>query len=154
MEFIDEDLGEDRCTRAFSKTVREFVDIRKWKAEVPSTKQVFDRFVKRPLYASKVDAKFTVERDIDVARCLQREEMSVLKDCYLVYLIINDMDKSPEEDEGLESEREFAYFEKMDKGADTLKGQRLREYLPKYSSIEYSFTGMFVKNLLWSERTA
>jgi hypothetical protein len=147
---LTKDLGEDKCMRAFSKTVREFVDIRNVESEVPSTNQVFDGFVKRPLYDSEPDAKITVERDNDVARCLEKKEMSVLRDCYIAYLAVNDIYKSPEEKEGLESEREFAYFEKRDKSADTLfKGEKLREYLPKYSGIEYFFTGMFVENLLW-----
>jgi hypothetical protein len=32
------------------------------------------------------------------------------------------------------------------------KGGRLKEFFPKFASIEYFFTGMFVENLLWTEK--
>lgn len=32
------------------------------------------------------------------------------------------------------------------------KGERLKEFFPKYANIEYFFTGMFVENLLWNEK--
>jgi len=53
------------------------------------------------------------------------------------------------------SEKELAYFEKRKTSQDSLfKGKRLADFLPKYTSIEYFFTGMFVETLLWHEKSA
>jgi hypothetical protein len=151
---LTKDLGEDKCMRAFSKTVREFVDIRNVKSEVPSTNQVFDGFLKRPLYPpdnAEEDTKSTRERDSKVAGCLKMKEMSLLRDCYIAYLAVNDINESSEENrEEPESERELAFFENSKLSSSSVsKGGRIKEFLPKYSGIEYFFTGMFVENLLW-----
>jgi hypothetical protein len=163
LNLLSEDLKE-RCKRAFAKTVKEFVDIQNVELRVPSASLVFDGFLKRntPTNSAEVETKVVRERDNEMARCLEKKEMSTLRDCYIAYLAVKDIYQLPEETaedvrffEGLESEKELAYLEGRNINADLLfKGNRLREFLPKYAGIEYFFTGMFVENLLWNEKPA
>jgi hypothetical protein len=158
---LTKDLEEERCKRAFAKTVKEFVDIQNVELRVPSASLVFDGFLKRntPTNSAEVETKVVRERDNEVARCLEKKEMSTLRDCYIAYLAVKDIYQLPEETaedvrffEGLESEKELAYLEGRNINVDSLfKGNRLREFLPKYAGIEYFFTGIFVENLLWNK---
>jgi hypothetical protein len=157
---LSDDLKE-RCKRAFAKTVKEFVDIQDVELRVPSASLVFGGFLKRntPTNRAEVETKVVGERDNEVAKCLEKREMSTLRDCYIAYLAVKDIYQLPEETaedvgffEGLESEKELAYLEGRNTSADSLfKGNRLRGVLPKYAGIEYFFTGMFVENLLWNK---
>ncbi|MHA2347732.1 MAG: hypothetical protein ACXACP_13515, partial [Candidatus Hodarchaeales archaeon] len=54
----------------------------------------------------------------------------------------------------LDSEKELAYFEKRETGSNHLfRGNRLKEYFPKYAGIEFFFTGLFTEKFLWKEVT-
>lgn len=158
---LTKDLEEERCKRAFAKTVKEFVDIQNVELRVPSASLVFDGFLKRntPTNSAEVETKVMRERDNEVARCLEKKEMSTLRDCYIAYLAVKDIYQLSEETaenvrffEGLESEKELAYLEGRNINADSLfNGNRLREFLPKYAGTEYFFTGILVENLLWNK---
>jgi hypothetical protein len=53
----------------------------------------------------------------------------------------------------LKSVTEFAILEKNDNASTSLFSSKgLSRFFPKYESIEYYFTGMFVFNLLWEKK--
>ena len=54
----------------------------------------------------------------------------------------------------LDAETEFAYFRpELANQGSLFQDGRLKNYVPKYSTLEYFLTGLFVKNLLWVETT-
>lgn len=156
-------LGEKKCIMALEKTVKEFVDIGKAKFRIRPMKLKFEGFLESPrmLMREAPEVDTIREIDTDIAQYLRSKEALLLKNSYIAYLIVHDIPTLSGESREtiekmiskLESEKELAYLEDRNVGTDLLfKGDRLREYIPKYASIEYFFTGMFVKNLLWNKR--
>jgi hypothetical protein len=48
-------------------------------------------------------------------------------------------------------EKELAYLENRKIADNPLFTKRLFKFFPKYSELNYYFTGMFVNNLLWNQ---
>jgi len=156
-------LGEERCFETLEQTVKDFVDIRRVKFLIRPLKMTFEGFLESPkiLFASIEEEDFVLERDEVVTTYLKGKTARILRNAYVAYLAVNDIRKlcwkSKEELEKLlsklESEKELAYFEKRQVGSNPLfKEGRIKEFLPRYSGIEWFLTGMFVKNLLWHKR--
>jgi hypothetical protein len=91
---------------------------------------------------------------------LKSNEALVLRNSYIAYLAVHNIwqlsgknFRDIESHNSLKSETELAYFENRQIDSNPLfKGDRLLEFFPKYASIEYFFTGMFVENLLWNKK--
>ena len=86
-----------------------------------------------------------------------------LRNSYVSYLAVHDVsflthqNKWSEIDSilsNLESEKALAFFEKR-KIQDSplfIPGTRLKEFFPKFATIEYFFTGMLMEKLLWKKK--
>jgi DNA-binding MarR family transcriptional regulator len=162
-ESMTRGLGEEKCIMALEKTVREFVDIRRAKFRIRPMRLKFEGFLESPRILMRRAPEVDVIREMDteVARYLKSEEALLLKNSHIAYFIVHDIRTlSGESRESigkmipkLKSEKELAYLEGRNVETDSLfRGDRLREYIPKYASVEYFFTGMFVENLLWNEK--
>lgn len=160
---IESKLGKEKCKNALEQTVRDFVEIKRVKFQARSLRLKFEGFLESPkMFMRKAPEVDTIrEIDTDVAQYLRSKEALLLKNSYIAYLIVHDIRTlSGESKESigkmiskLESEKELAYLEGRNVETDLLfKGDRLREYIPKYAGIEYFFTGMFVESLLWNEK--
>lgn len=161
---MENQLGREKCMKALEQTVQDFVDILQAKFQTRHLNLVFEGFLESPpmlMRGIPEDVVITRERDNDAAKYLESKEALALRNSYIAYLAVHDIrilfGASREETEellpGLESENELAYFEKRQVGVNPLfKGNRLKEFFPKYASIEWFFTGMFVKNLLWHKK--
>jgi hypothetical protein len=95
-----------------------------------------------------------------VSSFLESEEAVLLRETYIAYLITEDFQKLSDMSETdiktklpiLKSVTELARFEKDENGSISLFSEKgLSRFFPKYGSIEYYFTGMFVFNLLWDK---
>jgi len=97
-------------------------------------------------------------RNAKVVEFLKKPENTMLLNSYIAYLAIYDLNKIAKLTEKelalaqseIDSEKELAYFEHRKAGTNSLfTKERLKEFFPRYSSIEYVFTGLFVHNLIW-----
>jgi GTP cyclohydrolase II len=156
------ELDKERMVKALEQTLENF-HVQKVKFLLRPLKMEFIGFLESPkvlfIYTERENHMYV--RDEDVAEYLKNKTARILRNAYIAYLAVNDIKKmsweSKEELEKLltklESEKELAYFERRQVGSNPLfKGGRIKEFLPRYSGIEYFFTGMFVENLLWNER--
>jgi DNA-binding PadR family transcriptional regulator len=106
--------------------------------------------------------KFVLERNQSVADCLRSNEARILRESYIAYLTLKDIERLSSTDRrkleaaltDLKSERELAYFENRDLSSQNslFKGGRIKEFLPRCSGIESFFTGIFVYNLVWNKK--
>jgi DNA-binding MarR family transcriptional regulator len=156
-------IGVNKCIEAFEKTTNNCVNLLKAKFRTRSPNLEFEGFLRNPFYTSPKERGIALERDIETSEYLKTKEALVLRNSYISYLAVHDIFKLSKESReqvkkllpSLESEKELAYFEKGKTSQDSLfKGKRLADFLPKYTSIEYFFTGMFVETLLWHEKSA
>jgi hypothetical protein len=101
------------------------------------------------------------ERDPVVADFLKKEEVILLKEAYIAYLLNEDLnslhetnaDKVEKKLSELKSVKESGFFENEEKtNTNLFSKEGLTKFFPKYSGIEYFFTGMFVNNLLWYDK--
>lgn len=156
-------LGKEKCIQALERTVKDFIEIRRARFLLGPLKMKFEGFLESPrmLLREVPEVQVIRERDMQVAQYLMGREFTILRDSYIAYLALQDIrtlsGESREETERMipemESEKELAYLERRDTDTNSIfKHKRLKEFLPKYAGLEYFFTGMFVKNLLWNER--
>lgn len=115
----------------------------------------FDSFLIEPNPAfPKISKK---KQDIGLADFVSRSPE--LRNSYITYLAVHDIlyltsqDKWSERDlhlENFESEKALAFFEKRDIGSKPLfvSETRLKEFLPKFGTVEYFFTGLLMEKLL------
>ena len=156
---------KDKCARALEDTLNGFFNITETRFRIRPLKLKFEGFLESsknllPNPFREENESFILVRDEDAAGYLRKEEALTLRNSYIAYLIMKDIERlsfeSKEEVQRLlaklDSEKELAYFEKRQVGSNPLfKNGRLKEFLPEYSGIEYLITGMFVKNLLWKK---
>jgi hypothetical protein len=157
-----EQIGENRCLEALEKTINCCINVLKAKFYIRLPKLEFDGYLNQH-YPSYREREVLLERDMKTSEYLKTKEALVLRNSYISYLAVHDMFELSKKNAGqvkkllqtLESEKELAYFEKRKTNQTSLfKGERLKEFFPKYASIEYFFTGMFVETLLWNEKPA
>ena len=153
-------LGEQKRDKALEQTLNDFVDIQRVKFLVRPLKMEFEGFLEdsKIMFKNAEEENYVLVKDKDVAEYLVSQNAAKLREAHIAYLITKDIQRLSGESKdkverllkSLESEKELAYFEKRPVGSCSIfRGKRLREFLPKYSSLEFFFTGMFVKNLLW-----
>jgi hypothetical protein len=79
---------------------------------------------------------------------------------YIAYLITKDIwklsllkgEEISQTTHELNSEKEFRFFKPdLARQYSLFKDGRLKDYVPDYASLNYFFTGLFVKNLIWTE---
>lgn len=158
-ESVKKLCGEEKCTETFSQTANSCINLIRAKFRVRPVKLDFEGFMKTTFPVSHILRKTVRERDEKFSEYLGTEKALVLRDSYIAYLVMKDLSQLSGENldyvEGilskLESEKEFSYLVKNRDPTPLFKSKKLREFLPKYASIEYFFTGMFVENLLWHE---
>jgi hypothetical protein len=142
--------------------VRDFVDLNKVRFRANPIGLEFEGFLKHDFgLRENVSGKVCIERNSDMAELLRSKEVSFLRDSYIAHLAVHDFPKLKDKKRKqidkllphLDSESELAYFEGREVSSDPLfKGNRLKEFFPKYASAEYFLIGMFVENLLWQKR--
>jgi hypothetical protein len=157
-------LGKEKCIQVLERTIKDFIEMERARFLIRSLRMSFEGFLESPrmLLREAPEVEVIRERDIEVAEYLKNKEALLLKNSYIAHLILHDIcmlsGESREQTQkmisNMESEKELAYLEGRNSETNSLfKGNRLKEFLPKYADIEYFFTGMFVENLLWNKKT-
>lgn len=149
-------LGMGVVYSALEQAVKKCENLRKGFFRIRNLSLEFQGFVERMFILVEL-SKVLKDKNEKTARILQTEEYSILRNSYIAYLAVYDLlnlernSKNSEElIPELDSEKELAFFEKREVGSGSLfRGERLREFFPKYASLEFFLTGMFVENLLW-----
>ena len=92
---------------------------------------------------------------------LQKDEAVLLREAYVAYLVANDFKRLGNMNEAeiitkiptLKSVTEMANLEKNTHESMNLFTEKgFSRFFPKYDSIEWYFTGMFVFNMLWEKK--
>jgi hypothetical protein len=173
-ETIEGKFGKDTCFFTLEKTIRNFHALEKIVYVKNPEKDQFEVFHHQYsevdmsklsalelfwLMFERRDSQIIPHKVDSVWEFLKEEKARVLRESYIAYLAAQDMKKLVNLDIDLlenelvqlESESELADLERREIMANPLfKGERLKAFFPKYSGIEYFFTGMFVNNLLWN----
>jgi hypothetical protein len=149
----------DKCLDKLTMPVSNFYVDEKTLFKIESLDLYVETF---PNYSGELtDRIYHFERDPIIVSYLKREEATLLREAYIAYLVNEDLnflrymnaDKIEQELPTLKSTKEFAFFESVDKSLECLLSKNgMNEFFPKYSGIEYYFTGMFVNNLLWNKK--
>lgn len=156
---LTEHLGDRKCKKALEDTIKEF-RLHKARFNVRSLNLKFDSYAKRFL-RNEVTSNVEYERDKKASDFLGTGEANILMHSYIAYLALEDLGllsgktikDMREMHETLKSEEELAYFEKRKTDHNSLFcGERLKEFLPEYSSMEHFFTGMFVESLIKTKK--
>jgi DNA-binding MarR family transcriptional regulator len=161
-ESMVKQLGEEETVEALESTLKNF-QVHNVRFRVKPLGMEFEGFLEgvRLPPIGDGEEEFIFHRNQGVADYLRNEDARMLRDTYIAYLALNDIKRLRWTEKrqldasltDLESERELAYFESRQVSSSSLfRGGRIKEFLPKYSRIEYFFTGMFVNNLLWNKR--
>jgi hypothetical protein len=156
-ELMTKQLGTEKCNKAFNETITDF-KLSKAKFRIRPINLAFHGFLKNSGFTKALTPEY--ERVEKVSEYLKSNEALVLRNSYIAYLAVHNIRqlsgknlRDIKSHNSLESEVELAYFENRQISSNPLfKGDRLLELFPKYASIEYFFTGIFVENLLWNER--
>ncbi len=164
-DFIIKNLkdGEKKCFMALAKTIKDFSGIRKVRFVAKPQKAEFNGYLETGILDLRTygdQTNVTIERDEQVANLLKNDKLASLVQAYLAYLITKDIERmsniggknSLEKASILDSEREFAYFRpERANHVSLFRDGVLNDYVPKFATLEYFFTGLFVKNLLYVE---
>lgn len=118
----------------------------------------FDSFLirPRPIFPKISKRKY----DIEVADFVSRSQE--LRNSYIAYLAVHDFFYSASDERlsqadldraDLESEKALDFFERRSTRRKVLlkSKTRLREFFPRFATIEWFFTGMLMEKLLWKE---
>jgi hypothetical protein len=173
---LETKFGKDLCFSALEKTIKNFHALEKIVYVKSPDKFQFEAFNHKYsevdlsmmpvselfwLMFQRSDSKIKTQKADIACDFLKEKEACLLRQSYIAYLAAQDMTKLVDLDNKsydnrlpqLKSEKELADFEQREVMANPLfKGKRLNEFFPKYSGIEYFFTGMFVNNLLWNNQ--
>jgi hypothetical protein len=145
------------------QTIYDFHSIQKVKFIILNPKLTFEGFLESPeifLNFLKANESGIYNRKNDkVFEFLKGSDLVDLKNAYLAFIALKDIEllsriQSQKLDiiyPDLLSEQEFKLFEGEDKSL--LRGDSLRVIFPKYATLEYFFTGLLFRNLLWSVNT-
>lgn len=95
-----------------------------------------------------------------VVNYLGKEESIMLREAYIAYLVSEDFKRLGNMDESeirsriprLKSVTELENLEKSRESFHLFSEKGLSRFFPKYESIGYFFTGLFIFNLLWEKR--
>jgi hypothetical protein len=159
----DKDVGGKKCFMALAKTIKDFSGIFRARFVVNPHKVKYNGYVKVPgsmILFEEWNAEVERERGQQIAELLKNPKLAILVGAYLAYLINKDIrnmslvntEDIPEALSQLDSEKEFMFFRpELAKQGSLFKDGRLKDYVPKYSNVNYFFTGLFIKNLLWIE---
>lgn len=162
IETLAKFLGHERVVEALNIAVKDCVCLRKARFRIRHLQLEFEGFLRSvPLFRKTSHGEVLKSRNQKVVNYLKNEDALELRNSYIGYLAVHDIEKlsgrGKEQVENLipklDSEKELAYFEnKQVKTNQLFKGDRLKEFFPKYAAIEFFFTGMFVDNLLWTKK--
>jgi hypothetical protein len=163
-------LGEAMCIEKLEKTAKDFFAIEHTKLKIEALDIEVEEYLQLPPpswmkmldleYYNRFTQRCNGERNQKVVNFLKKPENLKLLNSYIAYLAMYDLSEisklSREEiikvQSNLNSEIELAYFEGREIGVNSiLSKERLLEYFPRYSEIQYLFTGMFVHDLIWSK---
>jgi hypothetical protein len=154
---MNAEIGREKCESAFERTLERFACIIKVRFHIKPLDVRFEGFLKyQPMFPmGPEDEKYILERDTDVLEFLVSEQTSILKNSYIASLIAEDIKRFHETRARLErlpeseSEKELGILEGTESSLHPVfEGGRMADFVPKYSSLEHYFTGMFVDNLL------
>lgn len=160
LEMLNKRFGQGLVYNALEQATKTFVDVRQAAFRIRPLNFEFQGFIE-DIFVSGDAIKVLRGKNEKMAKLLQEQHVSVLRDSYIGYLAVHDLMRLMKQNKknveellpNLDSEKELAYFERREVGSNSLfKGDRLKELFPKYASVEYFLTGMFVENLLWQER--
>jgi hypothetical protein len=156
-------LGAKKCLEQLRNTVENFVSFEEKLCKLGSLGRQFVTYVQMPsifdLFEEQQKPKVLLKKDAKLTEFLGSSEAIDLRRSYIAHLLIQDFNDSvvkgynkkiKDHIEELESERELALLENREIKDNPIMFNRLKEFFPKYASLEYVFTGMFVKNLLWN----
>lgn len=151
---------EEDMRSAFDKTLRKCRQLKREEFSIDALDAKFEGFIKwRSIITSKEETKaIERKRNMVFLSFLKDQNSKELLMSYIAYLIIQDMPKIQGKTKSqieslvfeLQSEKELALLENRQiKSNSLLIANRIGEFFPKYGSVEFFFTGMFVNNLLW-----
>ncbi len=155
---------EDKCYSRMIETIDSFLISEEKLDEVKTLGIQLETFQrsKHIIKLDKIGLKedYYLERNSDVATYLMSTEAKLLKEAYIAFLLKNDIHLLSSLDDNevekklpkLKSFKEFTHFEGTKSSLNNFfSNEGLNRFFPKYSGIEYYFTGNFVCNMLWDK---
>jgi len=144
------EIGEKKCTEELERTAVNCAHLLRARFHIKSPSLEFRGYLKSHFYSSLRERRMPLERDTKTSEYLKRKDAATLKDSYLAYLAVHDIQKLSRKDSEqidrllptLDSEREYSYFQNGGQSASLFKGKNLCDLFPKYREVEYFFTGM------------
>jgi hypothetical protein len=165
---MTETLGNAICLEKLESTAKEFFALKEVKLTIKPLDFDVEGFLQlppplwmkdaQPKFYHRIGKRCKENRNQKAINFIKKPENLMLLNCYIAYLAIHDLsyvsklnkDHLYKIHSELDSEKELAYFEEREIGSSSLfSKERIQEFFPKYSGIQYFFTGMFVEHLIW-----